>query len=237
MQNIERPEDDAAIIARFRERLVAEWLPAYANDPKRCYGVEAFRHSYDVSAHDAFWFMQALDLNVARSDAGGRLRAPRSEADEVIFWECGPKHVRPRPINLWREPVITVAALAKLNVVYGWPGSHLGMQSKDWAFDLVAYRNASGPAVLVAGEVKKSARELAELVELMSVACTDPAARAWVEVQSINAYKKWQSLGRLGAPIFWAIGPGGLSRVYQVQYDNGLPISIVEIGEERLCFA
>jgi hypothetical protein len=41
---------------------------------------------------------------------------------------------------VWIEPVVTIAAMARLHFEFGWPISCLGMQSKTWAFDLMGYK-------------------------------------------------------------------------------------------------
>ena len=86
--------------------------------------------------------------------SGGFFLAPLSKAREQIFW-TGSKNVDPRPLTLWIEPIITIGALAKLHVLYGWPAEKLGTQSKTWAFDLVGY-GANKNDELLACEVKKS---------------------------------------------------------------------------------
>lgn len=145
---------DERAVDEFSRRVAEHWLPEYALDAKRGYGVEGFRTNHRVDEFDAKWFMLGLDSGLVVSDGGGRLRAPRSQATETIFWECGPKDVRPRPINLWLEPVVTIGALARLHLLHGWPTPHLGLQSRDGAFDLVAYAHGAGDAVAIAGEVK-----------------------------------------------------------------------------------
>ncbi len=224
-------------LEEFRRRLLDVWLPEYAHDPRRQYGVEGFRPTYRLDAFDAEWFMTGLDSGLVRSDHGGRLRAPRSKVQEVIFWECGPKAVRPRPINLALEPIITVATLARLHVQYGWPAGRLGMQSKDWAFDLVAYREDDGDTMAVAGEIKRTRREVDKLIEFMAVACRDGETDAEpADSRAVNAYRKWQALGRCQAPLFWAVGPGGLGRLFAIDYRGGVAVSMNEIAEDALRF-
>ena len=64
---------------------------------------------------------------------------PQSKTHEVIFWEHSTL-ITPRPITLWLEPVITIAAVARLHLDYGWPVDCLGMQSEDSAFDVMAFK-------------------------------------------------------------------------------------------------
>ena len=125
----------------FWRRLNEEWLPAFCNDPNRCYSTEAFNvGSKIVTELDARDFLRAMDHKVVSFDSGGRFRMPQSKTHEVIFWEHSTL-VTPRPITLWLEPVITIAAVARLHLDYGWPIECLGMQSEDSAFDVTAFKS------------------------------------------------------------------------------------------------
>ena len=105
----------------------------------RNYDIAGFRpDAKRVSDFDAEGFLRALDHNVVTMDSGGRFRMPRSAVDEVIFYEHPPKTV-PRPITLWIEPIITIGAVARLYLDYGWPRECLGMQSVKWEFDVTAF--------------------------------------------------------------------------------------------------
>jgi hypothetical protein len=54
-------------------RLESEWLPAYCNDPTRCYAIEAFKaDAKKVADVDARDFLRALDRNVVSLESGGR---------------------------------------------------------------------------------------------------------------------------------------------------------------------
>jgi len=77
--------------------------------------------------------------------------------------------------------VITVAALARLSLVYGWPPSSLGTQSADRVFDLVAHHPVfMAPWIL--GEVKKSMKELhnpRDDITILANGNADDAAKVW----------------------------------------------------------
>lgn len=162
---------------------------------------------------------------------------PRSRATEVIFWE-GAKAVTPRPITLWLEPVITIAAMARLHLDYGWPLECLGTQSEKWKFDVMVFKSQDVKNEYVAGEVKKSSKELDELIINMQLSCAEgtldysTASRA-----RKNAHNKWLGLQRCRAPLFWALGPGGDSRLYEVFYSSTGIISLSRTDDTRLYFS
>src|SRR5262245_22970384 len=120
-------------LAEFTRRLRQDWLPAFCKP--RHYSEEGFAESSigGLDPADARDFLTALDHGLVEHK-DGVFTAPCSKAKEQIFWEYGPKLVSPRPINLWIEPIITIAGLARLCGEFGWPRSQLGMQSKTWAF-------------------------------------------------------------------------------------------------------
>lgn len=224
------------VLTEFVRRLMKEWLPAFCEDPKRRYSMDGFdSESIEVSSHDARDFMRALDCGLVVDTGGGRYRAPQSHAFEQIFWE-GDKTVNPRLITLWLEPIITIAALARLHLDSGWPKKCLGTQSKTWAFDLLAVRPGEENSHIV-GEVKKTRKELDSLLRYMDECCAralnttgePPSSRR-------NAYRKWQALVDSPVPIFWAIGPDGDSRVYSVERISDNRITLHPVSESALAF-
>ena len=137
---------------------------AYCNDPKRQYPIEGFRIGKDIlTDKDAEDFMRALDQGVASIGDRQRLRMTHGHASETLLWE-GSKTMNPRPISLWLESVITVAVGARLHLDYGWPIESLGMQSKDSAFDVMAFKAPDFVNEYVAVEVKKTSREVDNLI-------------------------------------------------------------------------
>jgi hypothetical protein len=231
-------EDSLGIQAEFSHRLLNEWLPTYCDDPKRNYLKEGFeRNSIKVALQDARDFMRAIDTKAVTDTGGGRFRMPQSRAFEVIFWE-GSKAITPRRITLWLEPIITIAAMARLHLDYGWPKDCLGMQSRYWAFDLTAFKPQKLQNEYIAGEVKKSSIELDHFLSNLHKSCAEgdldysSASRA-----RINAHKKWLGLRRCKAPLFWALGPGGDSRLFEVSYSSGGDVTLNMTSDEQLLFS
>ncbi|KGK42813.1 hypothetical protein LH51_04300 [Nitrincola sp. A-D6] len=195
----------------FRERLLAEWLEPFCE--RHGYATTGFIwESVDkLDPADAKDFLAAVDEGLVVHDSGV-FRAPCSKATEQIFWQ-GLKTTSPRKITLWIEPVITMAGLFRLHSKYGWPRSQLGMQSKTWAFDVVAYAQDQDQELL-ACEVKKSWREIEKLISLMSIHKASPPERiAGVSGAERNALKKVIGCARQSRPCF-----GRSVRVIEAQY-------------------
>lgn len=221
----------------FTDRLSNEWLPSYCKDSNRGYSVAGYKaNSNKITAQDANDFLRALDNGVVVDSGGGRYRAPQSKANEVIFWE-GLKTKTPRPITLWMEPVITIASVARLHLDYGWPMHCLGMQSAKWEFDLTAFLPQNLKTEYIAGEVKKTVKELDVLLESLHSLCREEEVDAKILVPTCaNAYKKFLGLLRSRAPLFWAIGPGHVSHLFEVSYPSESKVSLQEIPTERLTY-
>lgn len=219
------------ILDQFQARLDREWLEPFCT--KRGFSTDGFvRESLQkLSPVDAEDFIYAIDQGLVEHESGV-FRTPLSKAKEQIFWE-GPKDTNPRKITLWLEPIITIAALARLHRDYGWPSDCLGLQSATWAFDLVAYVARKTEEGLVC-EVKKSTQEVDKLIGFMLAhANSDPDLALNLKGSELNAFRKVIALRRSSSPTFWAVGPGGYSRVFTVVRDNsGLILDAV--GDEAL---
>jgi hypothetical protein len=200
------------VLEEFRARLHDEWLPSFCNAPHRNHPLDGFDDSNlrSLSELDAHWFLRSLSLGIV-AEAGGFFTAPQSKVREQLFW-TGSKTTNPRRLTLWLEPIVTIGALARLHEVYGWPTSRLGCQSSDWAFDLVCY--GDNGETIVAGEIKKTSREVDTLVAHMSVQSLDDADRPRpVRGSEKNAFMK---VTGVRPQFFWALGPADSGGVYRV---------------------
>lgn len=196
-----------------------EWLPSFCNAPHRNYSVAGFRQESicKLSEFDAYWFLVAVDSKLV-FESDGFFVSPQSKAKEQIFWDWG-KGKNPRPLNLWLEPIITIGAVARLAKEFGWPIEQLGMQSKTWAFDLVCYDKRGEEYVVC--EVKKTSKEIASLLAVMSSYCVQqPLAQAPANGKERNAYRKVQGVRRSWPRVFWALGPGDAGSAFTVRRDN-----------------
>lgn len=209
------------LLEEFRRRLHSNWLPAYCSEPQRDYSSEGFRPDSlkSLEAFDAGWFIQAIDRNLVKYESGG-FRAPLSNGGEPIFWELE-KSISPRPITLWREPVITIGAVARLQVEYGWPINALGTQSRrSWAFDLVGYGD-DGARELLLCEVKKSDREIEKLQAYMLEYCaSDPLEAEPDQKERKNAYRKVKDIRVAWPERVWLLGPGGRGTVFDIEREK-----------------
>ncbi|WP_148205923.1 MULTISPECIES: hypothetical protein [Hyphomonas] len=223
-------------LEEFRRRLNSDWLPSYCSEPRRNYSPEGFRRDSlnALEAFDAGWFIQAIDGDLVKYENGG-FRAPLSSGAEPIFWELE-KSISPRPITLWREPVITIGAVARLKVEFGWPIGALGMQSRrSWAFDLVGY-DADGLREILLCEVKKSDREIEMLHAWMLEYCSSDPLEAEPEHKGRkNAYRKVRDIRIAWPQLVWLLGPGGRGVVFKVTRENdSLRFNLIPVSENNL---
>lgn len=213
-------------------------LPEFCNDPTRNHPLSAFRPaSLQVSDRDAVDFVRAWDAGLVEHQGRGLYRAPRSAASEQFFWH-GPKRDEGRTLTLWLEPIITVAALGRLHLDFGWPRRLLGTQSSDYAFDITAFDPAVTREELV-GEVKKTEIEVNQLVSFMrefGASGPLPLAALNLKGKALNAYRKVQALSARRVPLFWAVGPNGMNRVFAVEYDDAGRATLHETDTSRLQF-
>jgi hypothetical protein len=113
----------------------------------------------------------------------------------------------PRPVYLWIEPIITIAAVARLHLGYGWPKELPGMQSEAYAFDLTAFKPQTPKNEYIAGEVKATTSELDRFFLALQQSCAAGEHECAVAPPlRRNADKKWLGLRRCRTPLFWAIG-------------------------------
>lgn len=219
----------------FVERLHGEWLPAFCNDPKRNHSPYRFQElSVSLTDFDAGNFLRAIDSGLVVDSGGGRYRCPKSRAFEQLFW-TGSKCIQPRPLTLWIEPIITIATIARLGLDFGCPPELLGMQSKDGAFDFAVYGSGINASERIAGEVKKTNTELDELVlHLISYGQEGAVSPTTEHPKRINSFRKWRALLTRQPPLFWAVGPGGYSRLFEVRYSHKGTATFTEVGLDTL---
>lgn len=198
----------------FKSRLPNAWLIPFCH--ARGYSHDGFDGEAvgKLSAADAHDFMQAIDLGLV-AHRGGFFSAPRSKAKEQIFWQ-GPRDSVPRKVTLWLEPIITIAGLLRLHRDFNWPSEQLGLQSRTWAFDLVAY-DATLESEAIACEVKKTEHEIEMLLYFMHRHLDTPArAEPRLKAAERNAFKKVLALRESACTVFWALGPDRYGHVFNV---------------------
>lgn len=227
--------DTSECQAQFNAVLHDKLIPHFCSKRSRGFDPEGFRSKGTaVSDVDARDFLRAWNGGLIRQVSDGLYRAPKSAASEQFFWS-GPKNPTPRHFTLWHEPIITVGALARLHWDYGWPKELIGTQSSDWAFDIVAF-DPGCDGERIAGEVKRTVGEVDSLISNMQKfgASTDAAEPQSGKLR--NAFKKVAALRARRAPIFWAIGPGGYTSVFQIQYSPTGQLTFQAASEQALAF-
>jgi len=207
-------------IDEFRQRLNGDWLLPFC--AARGYSHEGFdgRNIENLSAKDVRDFLQSIDCELVKH-CDGFFTAPQSKAKEQIFWQ-GDKESKPRKVTLWIEPIITIGALRRLHRDYHWPLNLLGLQSKTWAFDLVAYSPDDSSAEHLLCEVKKSPAEIDALIRHMQRHLdSELDVEHTLKAAERNAFRKVHALRRSKAKFFWALGPNQFEQIFEVHRDNG----------------
>jgi len=205
--------------AEFRLRVIERLLPEFCrhyNCATTGFREETLERIGEVDAH---WFLQALESGAVQRRDGAFFEAIKSKAKEMIFWH-GAKLVSPRPITLWAEPVITIAAAGRLHGGFGWPKDRIGLQSKrNWAFDLVGYRaDDSTPLVC---EVKKSRAEIDALDAAIHTFLSRPPGTVEPKHSGLrNAYRKVKALRLMRPRVLWLQGPENYHKVYKVNWES-----------------
>ncbi|OLF71073.1 hypothetical protein AWH62_13525 [Maricaulis sp. W15] len=195
---------------------------------------EGFKEaSLRIGDEDARYFLQAWEAGLIVRKSPGAYTAPASHVTEQLFWD-GRKTYSPRPYTLWLEPIITFGGLSRLHHDHGWPVAQIGTQSIDWAFDLVA-RLPGEAEEFIAGEVKKSRREIDAMLDVMNALGADPAhSEPPSGDKTRNAYKKLAGLKARRAAVFWALGPEGYSLVFRVNYFDDGRVEFEPVGQDAL---
>ena len=159
----------------FDQLLTTALVPEFCSDPSRLVQPSGFNDkSNRVSDEDAQDFLRLWNANLVLHQGRGLYLIGASKVREQFFWS-GAKSEGPRTFTLWMEPVITVGAIARLHFDFGWPFTQLGAQSKDWAYDIVAV-SSDMTGTIIAGEVKKSRKEIDDWVGLMLEFGSNPDA-------------------------------------------------------------
>lgn len=206
----------------FDDLLAKRLIPEFCSDLSRRMDPSGFSaKSNRVTEEDAEDFLRAWNAGLPVHQGRGQYLVGTGRVREQFFWS-GATAAERRMFTLWLEPVITMGAIARLNLDHGWPVSRVSAQSRDWAFDIVAMAS-DGASEAISGEVKKSRAEVDDLVDLMAKFGTEPDATEPATGKARNAFKKMASLRRGRAPILWLVGPARYEKVIEVKYfDNGV---------------
>lgn len=202
-------------------QLIEHWAARFANDG----GVARVDLPHDWHPDEADGFLRALEASiVVVDDASTRCQLPR------VHRAAG-NPTQPRLLKVtngrlywpWREYVIQVGALTSLVLDYGWPVELVGLDPRSGsALDVAGYSSVARDAkMIVAGETKKTARELERLLVEINRASADGLHA--VDLGDLDGHKKYRAMLVERAPYFWAVAPG-VRRAFEVTYRDGAAI-------------
>jgi len=132
--------------------------------------------------------------------------------------------------------IIVIASVTRLHIDHGWPIGCLSAPRKYWAFD-VAARWPEGNGIRIAGEIKKTRKEIDALVMRMQHFCALPLQdETEMKPADHNAYRKVAALRKTRAPLFWALGPGGYGHVFCIGYADEPVLTMTETDASALAY-
>lgn len=222
----------------FHTVLYEHLIPDFCSRASRNMTPASFdKKSIKLSKTDMDDFVRSWNANILMSLGEGLYRGHKSGASEQFFWS-GRKNKTPRTYTLSIEPIITVAALARLHLDYGWPANLIGTQSSDgWAFDAIAYLNEKDLIETIACEVKKTTNEVDTLISAMKSFAQNPdRAENGLKGASLNAFRKLQALRLRKPKIFWALGPNRYETIFKPSYYPDGTIDLVAVSADQLNF-
>lgn len=220
-----------AALQLLQDRISNEFLAEFCKNPKHpwrspdCFNPD-WSKVHEVDAADC---LRGLDGEVVRRLSWGRFQGYRTHNKEQFFHS----HPQKKRITLGLESIITLAALARLHFDLGWPKDMLGGESRGGAFDVATYVFDDSHVEYIAGEVKKCAAELEQLIELMTRFGRDPSDKP-KRKQEENSFNKIQALRSRRPPLFWAVGPGGSNYAFRMGYAEDESVCFDEIPVQEL---
>lgn len=228
----------SSITESFHTVLYQHLIPDFCSRASRNMTPDSFdKKSLKLSESDMRDFVRLWNANILIPLGEGLYRGSKSSASEQFFWS-GNKKQSPRPFTLWIEPIITVAALARLHFDYGWYSNLIGTQSDDgWAFDAIAYSSEEDLIETVACEVKKTTVEIDNLIKFMKSFARQPdLTDEGLKGASLNAFRKLHALRTRRPKIFWALGPDRYEMVFKPSYYSDGTIDFVVVSADQLNF-
>jgi hypothetical protein len=174
----------------------------------------------DIHPDEAVGFMRALDSGIVELSDSGRCSLPsihrssRKPTEPCLFGVRSGTAV----YLAWREYITQVGALATLVLDYGWPARLVALDPRNWEFDVAGFDSELPTAYMhVAGETKKTQKELSRLVDQMLAASR--ARLTLGELGSSDGHKKYGGLLKERSSYFWAVAPG-VRRAFGIVYES-----------------
>lgn len=126
-----------------------------------------------ISEYDAFYFMRGYEARVVTHMGRGQYLAAFGAAKQQFF-SSGSTKANPRTFSIWIEPIITVAALGRLHLEFGWPKELLGLETSAYAFDASTFLSTKSKNEYIACEAKSNKREFECLIStIKKLSCGD----------------------------------------------------------------
>jgi len=210
---------DSEGLDRFRA-VLAEWAQQYHHlQPAPSGPIDL---PTDLHADEANGFLRALDAGIVRVTDSGRCALPSIHRASAKPTE--PCLFSRRPDGsvylAWREFITQVGAVASLVLEYGWPTGLVALDPRTLEFDVAGFASPASDAFMaVAGETKKTQRELSRLLAQMDLAIRSPDVLT--QRPSSDGSKKYRGLVKERPLYFWAVAPG-VRRAFRVKHDGPL---------------
>jgi hypothetical protein len=216
------------LVVKELEKKLTEWANQYAHS----LGLMPSDVDVPNNLHydEASGFMKALEHGIIDVDQKGRCSLPKIHRSTRKPTEPCLFSIRNNRVYLaWREYITQVGAIGTLVADYGWPVHLVALDPRDWEFDVATFDTPESNArMLVAGETKKTERELQKLLNEMLMATNSNLPLD--QLSSSNSNQKYRGLLKEKAPYFWAVAPG-LKYAFKVSYtdDNATLTAIADI--------
>lgn len=120
----------------------------------------------------------------------------------------------------WREYLTQVGAVATLVSTYKWPIELVALDPRDWTFDVAGLKAITKNSfMIIAGESKKTKKELLTLLAQMSEASESKLSASMLKSSKVDGHKKYRGLLKERPLYFWAMAPG-INRYYELAYES-----------------
>jgi len=110
------------------------------------------------------------------------------------------------------------------------------MQSKTSAFDVMVYKPNDLMDVFIAGEIKKSSKEIDDLLRYIQKFNVMNDLHENIPESLKNAHRKWMGLRQCRAPLFWTLGPDCDSRLFKVSYSHEGDVMMDQVEDDMLYY-
>lgn len=217
-------------VERFSE-LLAQWAHGFVSQSSTTGLTVSLPDNFHPD--EANGFLRALDNGILRVSDSGRCSLPTIHRAKKPTEPCLFSINKHSVVCLvWREYITQIGMVADLVLDYGWPQELVALDPRDTTFDTACYSSSSATAtMLVAGEAKKTIRELAatrtKLLDAsrlrLSIEQLPPGQNKDANKRLPDDHKKYRGLLAEKPQFFWLVAPGA-KWSYQVFYEIGAAV-------------